>query len=338
MPAHNGSNGGSNGGANGGPRSFEEISEELFEQSRAIQDLAESALAAPDDARKIAEAERLLDGFFEADESKAASILTSALEVDPGCVEALTITARALDDPTDASILLEAAVQVAERRLGDKMFEQMKGKFWDIQQTRPYMRALLALAESQMDEMDYGAGLDSYCRLLELSDRDALHVRFTLTSALLAADQVERAREIAFDRFGDDDAPSLLWSRTLILYLERDFDGAAAMLERAREACPGVELYLLGELELAEEAPEPDSTLPADVADLAARDQMVGWRSRPLSLIWLKVGGKPGDDRYFGALTDPDLDLLGGFEDDDELFDDDFDDLEDEDDEPYLLN
>ncbi|MEZ5364555.1 MAG: hypothetical protein R2748_20030 [Bryobacterales bacterium] len=333
MPPPNGSNGGSNGGS----RSFDDLAEQILDQSRAIEELAESALAAPDDPRKIAEAERRLDGFFEVDEAKAAAMLTSALEIDPGCVEALTITARALDDPTDATILLEAAVQVAERRLGEKMFNEMKGKFWDIPQTRPYMRALLALAESQMDEMDYGSGLDSYFRLIDLSESDALNVRNTLTGALLAADQVERARAIAFDRFGSEDSPSLLWSRTLILYLERDFDGAADMLERARDASPDVEPYLLGELELAEEPPPIDSSVAADVADLIARDQIVAWRSRPLSLIWLKVGGKPGDDRYFGALTDPDLDLLGGFDDDDLFEDDDFDDLED-DEKPYLLN
>lgn len=330
MSPHNGSNGGS--------RSFDDITEEVLADSREAERLAEAARAAPDDASTIAKAERALDKFFETDsESRREKIVERALEIDPGCVAALTLASQTLDDPTDAATVLEAAVEVGERRLGPELFERGKGKFWDINETRPYMRALFALAEAQMDEMDYGSGLASYRRLLDLASNDALGIRFTLTGALLAADRVEEAREIAFDRYGADASAPLLWARTLILFLERDFDAANAALERARAANEHVESFLDGELELSEERQEADSPGSFAEAEIIARDQLIAWRARPLALVWLKVGGKPGDDRYFGAFTDADLqDILDNDDDDDEFFDDLDDDLDD--DEPYLLN
>jgi hypothetical protein len=328
MPPPNGSNDGSS--------AFDDALDEVMADSREAERLADAARKASDDPRAIAKAERTLEKVYETEsEARRDKLLKKTLEIDPGCVDALTFTARTFEDPADGLILLQAAVEVGRRRLGPETFEEGLGRFWEIYETRPYMRALFALAETEMDSMGINEGLALYHRLLELSEGDNLGVRYALVGALLASDRVEDARRIAFERFGDEDSAVMLWARTLILLIERDFESAAAMLERARASNEHVETFLLGDLELPDERPAMYRSGSVEEAEVVAADLYLAWRLRPLSLVWLKVGGKPGDDRYFGAYTEPDLqEILDSFDEDDD-FDDDFD---DDDDEPYLLN
>jgi tetratricopeptide (TPR) repeat protein len=325
-------------GSNGSDDDFDEIVNDVLAESQEAMRIADAAKAAPDDLSTIAKALRAFEKIHDTEsEGRREKLIQRALEIDPGCVEALVHYSQSLSEPTDASIVLEAAMEVGARRLGPEMFERNRGEFWDLVETRPYMQALYARAEAEMDSMDYGSGLALFQQFLDLSENDKLGVRFELTGSLLAADRVEDARKIAFDRYGFDEAPQLLWARTLILFLERDFDGATEMLAKAREENPHVESFLSGELELSEDSPPFYRPGSVEEAQVVARDLLLAWRVRPLALVWLKVGGKPGDDRYFGAYTDADLqDLFDEFADDDVDYD--FDSEDDEDDEPYLLN
>lgn len=322
MPPHNGSNGGSS--------DFDDTHEEVLLESEEAGRLADAALGAPDDLSLIAKAERALQKAFETDsESRRMKSVRRALEIDPGCTDALCMIAATFDEPADASFILAAAVKVAERRLGPEPFAQNEGRFWDIHETRPYMRAMLALAEVEFELMEYNESFRRFQRLLALAEADNLGVRFTLLGMLLAADRVDDARKLAFERFAYDSLPLMLWARTLILFLERDFAAATALLEQAQTANPYVAALLAGDEEMPDE--DPGLHLPGspEEAAIIVSDLAAAWRIRPLALIWLKSGGGvPGDDRYFGAYTDIELDQLL-----DEFDDDDF-----EGEGPYLLN
>ena len=322
-------------GSNGDPSPYEDALNEVFAETEEAERLADAARKADDDPRTIAKAERTLEKVYDAEsDARRAKLLRRALEIDPGCVDALTLVARSFEDSTDAVLLLDAAVEVGARRLGEPMFETGLGKFWGIYETRPYMRALLALAEAELDSMDFGKAFEFYRRLIELSEDDNLGVRNTLVGALLYADRLEDARQLAFDRFGDEASPLMLWARTLILFLERDFDAAAVALERARAANEHVQEFLAGEFELSDEPPALYQVGSIEEAEIVARDLTPAWRLHPLALLWLEVGGKPGDDRYFGGYSDPELQaVLDDWDDED-----DFDEDDDEDEGPYLLN
>jgi hypothetical protein len=154
-----------------------------------------------------------------------------------------------------------------------------------------------------------------------------------LLGMLLAADRIAEAREIAFERYPEDDLPFMLWARTLILFIERDFEAATAMLKRAQEENPYVADLLTGDEDMPEDEPVLYQIGSADEAASIVSDMAAAWRIRPLALVWLKSGGGvPGDDRYFGAYTDVELDQFLDELDEDE-FDDDFDNEG-----PYLLN
>ena len=297
----------------------------MFESNEAAR-LAKAARDGTDDEHAIAAAEKALeDGFETESESRRRKGVEKALELDPGCTDALTLRAQTFEEPTDAVSVLEAAVEVAERRLGSKLFEEQRGSFWDIHETRPFMRALFALAEAEIDSVDLQAGVDHFQRLLDLSDLDKLGVRHVLLGILLAADRVEHARQVAFERFEADDSPFMLWARALILYVERDFDGAAAALARAKEENPYVEDLLMNDASMPEEEPAMYAPGSPEEAAIVVSGLAAAWRCRPLALVWMKVGGRPGDDRYFGIYTNVELEgLLDGLDDDD--FDDELDD------------
>lgn len=327
--------------SNGDSADFQDALEEVMYATEESGRLADAARAAPDDPRTIAKAERALLYVNEAKtEKRQRKVVEKALEIDPGCTDALVLMARSYEEPVDASILLEAAVEVAERRLGPEMLEKNMGELGDIPATRPYIRAMYSLAEADFEAMDYDASFKRYARILELAENDELGVRFMLLGMLLVADRVEEARKIAFEQYAQDDLPFLLWVRTLILYLERDFEAATVMLEKARAENPYVQDLLTGQ----EEWPEDDPVLwqigSREEAAVIVADLATAWRLRPLAMIWLEAGGgRPGDDRYFGGYTDVDLDQIL-----DELETLDDEDLEDELDDifggggPILLN
>src|SRR4051794_41178705 len=103
------------------------ISEPPSAQVRAL-DLLDQALNAttPTEARKLAR---------------------EAVNLDPDCVDALIVLAKAMRLSNEAYIQkIRAAVQTGERVLGKDFFEENRGHFWLIHETRPYMRALSELA------------------------------------------------------------------------------------------------------------------------------------------------------------------------------------------------
>lgn len=324
--------------SNGDSSDFQDALDNVLFASEEAFRLSDAAQACPDDPNAIAKAERTLAEAAEgAAEEAQLEAIDKALEIDPGCTDALVLRATSYSEPTDASILLEVAVEVAERRLGPDIFANKRGEFWDIPETRPYIRALYALSEADFEAMDYEACFNGFGKILELAENDNLGVRFTLLGMLLAADRVEQARRIAFERYAQDDLPFMLWTRTLILLLERDFDGAAAMLDKAREANPYVQEFLTDTLEMPDEEPALYRLGSPEEAAVIVSDLAAAWRIRPLALIWLQTGGdKPGGERYFGGYTDVELDQILD-ELDDEDWDDEFDDDPDEGG-PFLVN
>jgi hypothetical protein len=87
------------------------------------------------------------------DEKEAFFFAKQALEKDPDCVDAL-ITAAELgaESPDEFVAGLERAVEAGERSLGASFFEENKGHFWGIIETRPYMRARQLLAQALYED------------------------------------------------------------------------------------------------------------------------------------------------------------------------------------------
>ena len=265
---------------------------------KSIDDLAD-----PENSDPQHLAQQLAYDAMDAPSNKQASRLAhEALELDPGCVDALTIVADLTRSPKKRLVLYEEAVKTGEERLGVDYFSENKGRFWGILETRPYMRAKRGLVDALVDCRRHVEAMRHLEELLELCPGDNMGVRFDLLSTYLMADQPEQALDL-LNRYADEGGPTWYWGAVLIHYLLRDFDAAGRSLEEARKRNPYVEPYLTGTKKIPDEQPEFYRFGEDSEAIICANHLVAPWSLQPVALAWLLFGGRPGDGRYCGVLT-----------------------------------
>ena len=248
--------------------------------------------------------ERAQDLAFDAmdaeDAQEARRLAEAALELDHECIDALVLVSLFAPSPSAQEAQLRKAVKAGERRLGKKFFEENKGHFWGLLETRPYMRARQRLARVLVMQKRPHEATGHYEALLELCPNDNLGVRFELLGLYLLSDQMEAALEVV-ERYREDCTAFMQWGAVLVYFTLRRFEEAERTLHAARRANRHVERYFVDD-----RAPMPD--LPAfhgigdkNEAAYCAFHQTIAWRLRPLAQYWLRSGGRPGDGKYLGC-------------------------------------
>jgi tetratricopeptide (TPR) repeat protein len=215
----------------------------------------------------------------------------AALRADAGDVGALFLLAQvAASGPTEALALLEQAVEATERKLratqGEHVFEQLKGVFWGVHETRPYMHARFSLAVAQQVHGRTEQALGHFEAMLELCPNDNQFVRPHLVSAALEAGRLDVAERVCA-QFADDALCWLPWTHALLRFARGGADDSEACdwLERACAANPHVVDYLTGALPLQ----EPEGFSPGDREEAAtyAVSAIRAWAKTPGALRWL---------------------------------------------------
>jgi len=262
-----------------------------------------------DGAQEIAwEAIDALDDTVE-----ARRLAGLARTLDPDCPDALYVLARTNDgDLAEAVELLNRAVDVAAERLGPELFEQGKGNFWLITETRPYMRLRYELASCLRDQGCAAEAIGHFEELIELCPGDNMGVRYTLTETLLMADQVERARDLVA-AYEEDGSVTLGWFRALIHYRLRDWDRAEEALQEAQARNPHVAKYVL-ELRPFDDPPTMYELGSEEEAMAAAEHLVDPWSACPMAAAWALSGQRPDSPGYAGLYALDDL-LPPGLED-----------------------
>lgn len=180
--------------------------------------------------------------------STALKLARWAIVLDPDCADALTATARLAGESVAQRIAcLERAVEVAAAVLGPLFQERYRGRFWTAVETRPYLRAREALAETLWLA---GKRSDAILHLESLIDHrpdDPRGLRRALLAFCLATHDARGARALLI-RHQHDTSPLFVWGRAL----ERVFSGRIAIesaLARARRGAGAFEpLIRTGEL------------------------------------------------------------------------------------------
>ena len=91
----------------------------------------------------IAQAQDLAHEAMEAPPLEAQRLARQAVALDAGCVDALVVRAMGEEREAKRVAMLQQAVKVGEKHLGREFFEENKGHFWGLIETRPYMRAAI---------------------------------------------------------------------------------------------------------------------------------------------------------------------------------------------------
>ena len=240
------------------------------------------------------DAQQLFYDAMEADDEKSAvALCRRALEINPDCADALTFLADIETDNKPVTDYIEAmrrAVEAGKRDLGPAYFKQNKGIFWGEIDSRPYMRALAALANGllligQPEHLDEAIGI--YEQMLELNPNDNQGVRDILAALYLQTKRYDDAAAL-LRRYKDDWMAVPCWARVLLAQATGDEAQAAALLKEARKQNPHVELYLTGKKRRPRSRPGYYS--PGDVSEavFCADTLWEAWKKHPQVIRWLK--------------------------------------------------
>ena len=226
----------------------------------------------------LEEAQELAFQAMDADDPDDAVELTKrSLELDPDCVDAQGMAA-ALSSRSGTELIdkLELILEAAEARFGREFFEENKGHFWGVVETRALIR---------VGETEKAIG---HCEaMIELNPGDNQGIRDILLGLYFETGNLEGVRKL-FEQYPDDFMPSFLWAKVLERYLSGDLKSAKRALRKAQKSNTYVKDLLTGK----EPPPErfPDHYSPGDISEalVCFRHLAPAWQKRPEAIEWLE--------------------------------------------------
>ena len=241
-------------------------------------------------ATPLEQAQDLMYEAWEAgSERERVRLARKALEVSPDCADAYVLLAEeTAHSAREAADLYARGVAAGERALGPAFFDEERGHFWGLVETRPYMRARHGLAQALWALGKRREAIGHLQAMLDLNPGDNQGVRYLLLDwLLLVGDDPAVASLLA--RYPDDGMAG--WAFGAALHAFRtDGDTARSrdLLRQANETNPHVAPYLLGRKHLPRTRPQMIGLGDDSEAVDCAVGQMAAWQSARGALDWLR--------------------------------------------------
>jgi tetratricopeptide (TPR) repeat protein len=241
-------------------------------------------------------AQAMLDQAFEVpDARRRVQLARQALDIWPDCADAYVLLAENASSHKEALDLYRQGVAAGERALGPRAFQEGVGHFWGILETRPYMRAREGLAMSLWTGGQREEAAQHLQEMLRLNPNDNQGVRYALAGFLLGLD---RDADLAphLEQHADDVMASWAYTRALLAFRQHgDTPEARRLLGVALKKNKHVPAYLMGEKHPPSGPPGYWSPGQESEALEYIRGFLVGWKSTPGAVAWLRAnvqGGK----------------------------------------------
>lgn len=280
-------------------RLFENQSFESLDEANAAIERAETEglldespeAAAGRSLTRLEQAQELAYDAMEATGRSRIKLARRALDLSPDCADACVVLGDASASREEARDWYERGVDAGARAIGDDRFASLRGEFWENLETRPYMRARLALAQALHGFGREEEALDHYRDLLQLNPNDNQGVRYLLLPVLL-----EHRRDADVDRLlGEYDGDiQAMWPYAQALrafQVEGDRDGARTALEKAVRVNPHVVRYLLDPDTIPPIAPPHFALGSKEEAASVAESLRTAFEVTPDALAWLRTVG-----------------------------------------------
>lgn len=219
-----------------------------------------------------------------------------ALSISADCADAYVLLAEESAKNAEQAIsFYMQGVAAGERALGPQAFEDYKGSFWGVLETRPYMRAREGLALALWAVGDSDAAIIHFQEMLALNPNDNQGVRYALLALLQEAQDDESLRKL-LKRYKDDASAQWFYTQALVTY--RQYKGgirANKKLSAALAYNPFVPQYLLGRKRLPKHHPSTISFGNEDEAVDYVAGALPFWYDTPGALDWLRDMVDKGD-------------------------------------------
>jgi tetratricopeptide (TPR) repeat protein len=198
-----------------------------------------------DDPEEMAQ-ELAFQAYESGEEEAARELVERALQIDPGCVDALTVRAfLTCGDAGDLVEQLEHAAACGENALGEEFFAEFMGDFWPMVEARPYLRCLKQLAEVLWNVGRRFDAVATYEDLLDLDPADHMGNSALLLGYYLSMGEIQRAWDLLEET--DDEVSAVYSWAWVLLYLQTgDEEGARHALDDALDQNPYVAPLLIG--------------------------------------------------------------------------------------------
>lgn len=219
---------------------------------------------------------------------EALELAKKALQLDPDCVDALMLIVKLTSGSLSGAInKVKEIIARHKQKLGKKYFEENKGHFWGLIETRPYMRVLAFLVSALRETGKTDEAIRQAEEMLELNPNDNQGIRDSLLGMYLETGNLEGAR-ILFKKYPSEYFAVFLWGQMLECYLSGDLKKAAKIYKRAGERNPYVLDYLTGRRQPSSEL--GDFYSPGDESEAILCLEEIGpaWKKHPEAIEWLK--------------------------------------------------
>ncbi len=224
------------------------------------------------------------------DDEKVVKLCKEALKIYPDCVDAQTMLAEIeCERVIDFIDAMEKAVASGRKDLGEDCFKEDKGYFWGLLETRPFMRAMMQLADGyrQMGKRHFDETIEILEEMLELNPGDNQGVRYILLDCYLAKKLYQKAAQL-IEHYKDDSMAIFNWARVLYAYATEGEKAAEKAFEPAMKQNEYVLRYLSGKKRLPRCMPECYSPGDETEAIFCADTLKESWKSHREAKRWLK--------------------------------------------------
>lgn len=221
--------------------------------------------------------------------SERLDLATRAIELDPDHIDARTLVVEVCPDAEIALGLAGETVELAANLLGETVFENEVGHFWNLLDTRPYMRARLALVQRLVAATQLEAAVEHMRDMLRLNPGDNQGVRWVLLHTLLRLDDWDAANAL-LDEYPDEGFVTFQFTRALTTFRnEGDSPRVRDLLEEAIEGNSHVIPLLAGTKQTSLDTIGLVVAGGESEAQVYSQQFLPFWVSTPGAVNWLRT-------------------------------------------------
>ena len=257
---------------------------------RAMESMMAQAFGPPKSGdRKLDQAQQIMyRAWEETNPAKRIALAHKALSTSPHCADAYVLLAEEEAGTVGRALeLYEQGVAAGERALGQEYFKRGAGYFWEMIETRPYMRARDGLAHTlwRLNRREEAAG--HFQDMLRLNPDDNQGIRYSLLDLLLEINRHDKAA-ILIRRYRDEWSSVWCYTRALLEFRKSGAsDRARKMLAKALEQNSHVPDYLMGKKRIPNRLPSLVGLGDENEAIDYAAKHLNHWRRTPGAVDWL---------------------------------------------------
>ncbi len=253
---------------------------------KAFEQMQEAGFA--DDDPDEAADELMFKAAESVDPEERLELARDALGISHRCTDALLLIAGEPSVPPSARFALAiCAERSAAEKLGENYFEENAGHFWGLIETRPYMRALVALSDAEWRMGEREMAIYNLDKLLMLNPNDNQGNRYRYLHCLAVMNMREEA-DALLKTFKEEESSWWLFGQSLLRFATGKKQQADKLLPQAMASNPHVAAYLTGLKPLPKNLPPYYAMGSLEEAQLYVDQMQDCWQAIPDAVKWVQ--------------------------------------------------